>query len=153
MVTRSTKQTLKKEAQRVADLWETASQRKKSAQHIRAVFSEIYRDIYGQSLPVTSMKGFADLWVNEKKPSTAPATQLAYEKTVAAFLEHLGTKRAEADIADVSRTDIVAFRDSLYARKLAADTINRLRKSFTLASLGERIAIVLPRQSLLSRPV
>jgi hypothetical protein len=77
---------------------------------------------------MTSMKGFADVWVSEKKPSTAPATQLAYEKTVAAFLNHLGTKRAEADIADVSRRDIVAFRDSLYGRKLAPDTVNRYIK-------------------------
>jgi integrase len=53
---------------------------------------------------------------------------LAYEKTVAAFLEHLGLKRAEADIADVSRTDIVAFRDSLYCRELAPDTVNRYIK-------------------------
>jgi hypothetical protein len=128
LVTRSTKQTIKKEARRVADLWETASHRKKSAQHIRAVFSDIYRDVYGQSLPMTSMKGFAEVWVSEKKPSTAPATQLAYEKTVAAFLNHLGTKRAEADIADVSRSDIVAFRDSLYGRKLAPDTVNRYIK-------------------------
>ena len=42
---------------------------------------------------------------------------IGLQKTVAAFLDHLGVKRAEADIADVFRSDIVAFRDSLYGRK------------------------------------
>jgi integrase len=55
-------------------------------------------------------------------------TRVPASQKNAIFLEHLGLKRAEADIADVSRTDIVAFRDSLYGRKLAPDTVNRYIK-------------------------
>lgn len=126
LITRSTKQTLKKEAQRVADLWELTVQRKKSAQHIRAAFSNLYRDVYGQTLPVTTLKGFVELWLKEKKPTTSPATWSAYETTTKAFLSFLG-ERAKGDIADVSREQVLAFRNELDGR-LASDTTNRYIK-------------------------
>ena len=119
----STKQTNKKEAQRVVDLWEAAAQRKKSAQHVRSVFASIFQDIYGQAIPVATIRGFCVKWLEEKTPESSKATFLAYQTTVNDFLAFLG-QRADTDIAAVSRTDIITWRTSLSAR-LHTTTVNR----------------------------
>jgi integrase len=119
----STKQTNKKEAQRVVDLWETAAQKKKSAQHIRSVFAEIFRDIYGQAIPIATIRGFCTKWLEEKTPESSKATFLAYQTTVNDFLAFLG-QRADMDTAAISRTDVIAWRSSLSAR-LHSTTVNR----------------------------
>jgi integrase len=119
----STKQANKKEAQRVVDLWETAAQKKKSAQHIRSVFAEIFRDVYGQAIPIATICGFCTTWLEEKTPESSKATLLAYQTTVNDFLAFLG-QRADMDIAAISRTDVIAWRSSLSAR-LHSTTVNR----------------------------
>jgi integrase len=119
----STKQTNKKEAQRVVDLWETAAQKKKSAQHIRSVFAAIFRDIYGQAIPIATIRGFCTNWLEEKTSESSKATFLAYQTTVNDFLAFLG-QRADLDIAAISRTDAIAWRSSLSAR-LHCTTVNR----------------------------
>jgi integrase len=119
----STKCIKRKEAQRVADLWEMAAQRKKSAQHIRAVFAGIFADIYGQAIPISTVRGFSENWLEEKKQESSKATFLAYQTTVTDFLAFLG-QRADSDIATVARSDVIAWRASLSAR-LRNATVNR----------------------------
>jgi len=119
----STKQTNRKEAQRIVDLWETAAQKKKSAQHIRSVFADIFRDVYGQAIPIATICGFCTTWLEEKTPESSKATLLAYQTTVNDFLAFLG-QRTEMDIAAISRTDVIAWRSSLAAR-LHSTTVNR----------------------------
>src|SRR5271166_6852931 len=41
----------RKSAAREADLLEQTAQRRKSAQHIRKVFGDIYREFYGEGMP------------------------------------------------------------------------------------------------------
>lgn len=123
---RSTKLTNRKDAQKVADLWEVTAQRKKSAQHIRSTFANIFQEVYGETMPVATLRQFAGIWLEQKKPETSLATLLAYQKTAESFLEHMGD-RADRDISDVTRADVVKFRNEL-AGRLSADTINRYVK-------------------------
>src|SRR6516162_11361647 len=92
---RSTKQRTRKEAQRVADLWELAAKHKKSARHIREVFSQIYRDIYGQDLPSVTVRQFAQKWLDEKQLEATAPSILGYSITVNRFINFLAD-RADA---------------------------------------------------------
>jgi integrase len=119
---RSTKLTTRKEAQKVADLWEITAQRKKSAQHIKSVFNNIYREVYGESMPVATLRRFIATWREQKKPETSPATSLAYQKATDSFIEAMGEK-ADKDMAEVTRADIIKFRNDL-GEHLSATTVN-----------------------------
>jgi integrase len=109
---RSTKQRNKKDAQRIADLWEEVSKRRKSATHLRNVFNQLYRDAFAQTLPGITFRQYSDKWLSEKRIETSVASVHAYTATVNRFLEFLGD-RAEEDLALISRDDIVKWRAGL----------------------------------------
>ena len=54
LIDKSTRLKDRKQAQRVADTLEMAAQRKKSAQHVRAAFAQIFQDTYQESLTTTA---------------------------------------------------------------------------------------------------
>jgi integrase len=124
---RSTKLTTRREAQKVADLWEITAQKKKSAQHIRSVFTSLFKEVYGESMPVASLKKFVATWLEQKKPETSAATYSAYQKTTDSFIEALGPEKAEKDLSEVTRADIIKFRNDL-ATHLSGTTVNRYVK-------------------------
>jgi len=123
---KSTKLSDRKKAQRIADALEATAQRRKSAQHVRAAFTDLLRDIYGEAMPTATIRNFSARWLEQKKPETASATYLAYQKTTFVFTKFLGAK-ADRDLSEISSRDLVAFRNSL-AGKLSADTTNRYIK-------------------------
>jgi integrase len=124
---RSTKLTTRREAQKVADLWEITAQKKKSAQHIRSVFTSLFQEVYGESMPVASLRKFVGTWLEQKKPGTSPATYLAYHKTTKSFIEALGPEKADKDLSEVTRADIIKFRNEL-SHHLSGTTVNRYVK-------------------------
>jgi integrase len=109
---RSTKQRNKKDARRVADLWEDVSKRRRSATHLRDVFNQLYRDAFGRDLPRTNFRQYSDKWLSEKKVETSAATLHAYTTTVNRFRQFLG-EHAEADLALISRDDLLRWRSEL----------------------------------------
>jgi integrase len=123
---RSTKLCDRKAAQKVADLWETTAQREKRVQHVRATFADIIRDAYREAIPMVTVRQYVEIWLGAKKPETAASTFVAYRKTCDSFIEFLA-ERAERDVSDISRVDIVSFRNEL-AGKLSTDTVNRYVK-------------------------
>jgi hypothetical protein len=66
LIDKSTRLRDRKQAQRVADTLEMAAQRKKSAQHVRAAFAQIFQDTYQEtmSLPLAPMR------INGSKPKS-----------------------------------------------------------------------------------
>jgi integrase len=124
---RSTKQRSRKEAQRIADLLELTAKRKKSAAHIRSVFSEVFREAYGSELPSITLRDYAEQWLADKRVEAAPASLRSYYTTIKHFTAHLG-ERADQDIALLSRQDIVAWRNSV-ASRLYHVTANRHLKT------------------------
>src|SRR5262245_9664592 len=97
----STKLTARKEAQKVADLWEITAQKKKSAQHIKSTFASIFQEVYGEAVPVATLRGFVGIWLEQKRPETSPATFLAYQKTAESFLLSMG-EGADRDLSHVT---------------------------------------------------
>jgi len=109
-----------------ATLLEQTAQRQKSAQHIRKVFGDLYREFYGEGMPSATVRAYSEQWLEQKRPETAESSHLAYKKTISVFLDFLA-ERADRDLADLTRSDIMRFRNEL-AKRLGADTVNRYVK-------------------------
>ena len=139
---RSTKQRTRKEAQRIADAWELTAKHKRSAQHVRSVFAEVYRDAYGSELPSTTFREHANKWLNEKRIEASTASLRSYNTTVNHFLAHLG-KRADQDITTISREDIVAWRSSLAGRLFHVTTNRHIKTLRSIFKSAKRDGLIL----------
>ena len=112
----------RKKAQAAADLLEATAQKKKSAQHLRKAFADLYREFYGQALPTTTPAAYSENWLEAKKLTTADESYASYKQAINRFLEFLG-ERAQADLADITRNDLVMFRNQI-AGKVRASRAN-----------------------------
>jgi integrase len=111
-----------KKAQVAADLLESTVQKKKSAQALRKAFSDLYREFYGESMPTTTLEAYAREWLAQKRPEAADSTYRAYEQVILLFKGFLG-ERANQDLADINKNDLVSFRNH-FASKLGASRVN-----------------------------
>ena len=72
LIDKSTRLKDRKQAQLVADTLEMAAQRKKSAQHVRAAFAQIFQDTYQETMSIATSRSYADQWLETKKPENRP---------------------------------------------------------------------------------
>ena len=112
---RSTRETDRKRAQRVAEIYERVAKGKGNASRVRQTISEFFADHFHEDLPTASVRVYFTRWLAARKPELARATYLRYEKTVERFLRHLGTG-ADHQLETVTRAHIAAFRDALAVR-------------------------------------
>jgi len=119
---RSTGTTSRKQAQKLAEQYETAARNKRTAKQVRSVITALHKEITGQELVSLSVKDFVTQWLGTKKHETASSTIAFYKKATSKFSTWLG-ERAEKDIADVTRDDVLAFRNHI-AATLAPKTVN-----------------------------
>jgi integrase len=108
---RTTREIDRKRAQAVAEKFEMVAKSKGSPQRVRQIFSEFYRDHYGEELPFASVRKYALEWLATRKAETSPATHRRYGEAVQKFLSFLGVD-ADKSLEEVSRTQIAAFRDT-----------------------------------------
>jgi integrase len=114
----------RKEALREADHWQTMATDKKGARKARAVLNDLFNGLYGEENQQSqSVRACLTQWLGASKPEVGPATFEAYSKTVHTFLDFLGG-RADTDIAQVTRKDLIDFRKTL-ADSRAPGTCNR----------------------------
>jgi integrase len=119
---RSTRETDRPKAQRIADSYEEAARRKQTARQVRRVIASLRREITGQDATSPSLNTFIDSWLARKTPETAPGTVAFYRNALGKFTKFLGTK-AESEITEITRDEITAFRNA-QAQGLAAKTVN-----------------------------
>jgi integrase len=121
---RSTKLTDAKKALKFAEKVEDAARGAKLVERqARKIIAEIYRlKNDGQTLPGSTARDFFDKWAENKARETAPATASNYRDAVTKFVNALGDK-ADCDLNDITRADVVAFRDGLHKR-LSATSAN-----------------------------
>ena len=91
---RSTKETDRKKAQKLADSYEEAARRRRTARQVRQVIADLHRDIVGEELTTLTTAGFMESWLDGRKNEVAPSTFTFYAKTVKKFLTFLGDDRA-----------------------------------------------------------
>ncbi len=132
---RSTKQTLKKDAQAVADLWEKAaklaSQKRLGEAQARKVLSDIYESVNHEPLPTKTAKEFLAGWAENRKADLGPRTYQAYKQVARDFLTSLGD-RTEVDVAQITKNDVAKYRNAVLARTSVA-TANKALKYLRVA--------------------
>jgi integrase len=119
---RSTFSANRKEAQRVAEQYESVAQRKLPARTVRETIAELYREAYQQDTPSATVRSYFTDWLATREPEISPATLASYKKSIDKFLQHLGPA-ADLDLASVTRRTLVEFRNSI-AKTNAPLTIN-----------------------------
>jgi len=82
----------RKAAQRIADAYEEAANRKRTARQVRDVIASLHKEITGDDLPSHSLREFAESWLTRKAPEVAPGTLAFYRGAVAKFTAFLGAK-------------------------------------------------------------
>ncbi len=120
---KSTKTTDKRAARRLAELWEDAARKRKTALQLRRVTAEISREYLGMDLRELTVRAHVEAWMNAKKPAVALSTHKFYKLATDRFLEWLG-ERADKELSLITRADVVAFRNERVAGAVAAKTVN-----------------------------
>lgn len=127
---RSTKQSDRKRAQAIANAWEKAaklaSERRLGEAQARKVLSDIYEVTSGEALASATARDFLSKWPERKKDSISHRTWQAYTQVARDFIESLGV-RADRDISQISRFDVVKYRDKVAAATTSANA-NKLLK-------------------------
>ena len=118
---RSTRQTDRKKALKVAEQFEQVGRRKLAPRTVRESLAELYREIYGETLPVATVRKFIADWLHTKQPEVSAGTLAFYKKSTAKFLEFLGTA-ADLDLASITRTTVLEFRNCIAKNNAAATT-------------------------------
>jgi integrase len=112
----------RRSAEAGANLLEATAQKRKSAQHLRKAFTELYQNFYGEAMPTTTASAYAKVWLEQRKHEIARVTHIEYERVVLRFCEFLG-ERADRDLADITKAELVRFRNEL-AAGLSAGRVN-----------------------------
>jgi integrase len=123
---RSTATIDRKRAQKVADQFEEAARRRRTAIQVRRVISQLHREITGDDFPDTSVRGFTELWLERKEPEVARSTLAFYRNAASKFLAFLGPA-AEGDLTAVTRDQLTRFRNE-QAKLFSATTANHQTK-------------------------
>jgi integrase len=119
---RSTQSTNRKEAQKIADAYEAATRKRRTAKQVRDVITELQQEITGEELPSQSFRAFAEAWLDRKKPEVYDATWVFYKKTVRKFTAFLSTK-ADLEMIEITFADVLQFRNE-GAKTLTTRTVN-----------------------------
>jgi integrase len=119
---RSTGQTDRKKALEIARHYELVAQRRLKPQKVRETLSELYYQIYGETIPSATVRQYVNNWLAVKEHETARASMAAYRKSAEKFLGYLGT-HADTDIGEIRQAQVIAFRNEV-AKQLAPQTAN-----------------------------
>jgi integrase len=118
----STKETNRKPAQCIAEEYEKAYRTKRTLKQVQAVLDRLHEELSGEHIVRATVRSHVASWLETKEPEIAPTTLYFYRNSLGKFLDFLGP-RADAPMMDVSKNDIVAFRNSLVGN-VSAKTAN-----------------------------
>ncbi len=119
---RSTKETNRRKAQRLAEDYESATRARLTARQAQKVIADIHQRVTGDALPTSTVRMFFDSWLSRKALEISPASRLAYTALSKRFIAWLG-ERAELEVAQVSPRILLAFRQA-ESERVAAPTVN-----------------------------
>ena len=124
---KSTKETDRKKAERIANKWEDAaglaSKGELTEEASRKVLDEIRKIVGDSPLPVITVRQFFENWLAGKKLSRTGSTGKRYEKPVAEFLKSLGP-RADKLLGHLVVQDVQNFRDTRIRSGVRLSTVS-----------------------------
>jgi integrase len=126
---RPTKTTDRKVAQKLADEWERAARPtpgERTADRMRRVMSEMYRELAGTDLERMTAAAFAARWLATRKGEISAHSYYIYEHTIQSFITSLGD-RAKLDLYSLSREDVLRWRDEMGAKRSARSVNNWIK--------------------------
>lgn len=127
---KSTKTTDRALAKKLADQFEEAASKKKTALNTRKVIQELHASITGEDLVFPSVREHVEGWVSGKQGEVAAATLVFYQGVAKKFLTWLG-ERAKNDLAAVTEDHLKQFRQH-ESEKLSAKTVNHEIKTLKM---------------------
>jgi integrase len=133
---RSTKTTDRRKAERLAEHYEAAYARKRTARQIREVIATAYAEITGEQLVNKSLRSFSQSWLATKRHEVAESTLNFYTNATGKFLRHLGVL-ADGDLAEITREHILDFRNH-EAEKFTPKTVNHDLKAVKMLFLAAK---------------
>jgi integrase len=126
---RSTATVNRKQAQKIADEYEAAARRKRTALQVRRVITQLHQEITGDEVSQTSLRNFLNSWLGRKASETAHSTLAFYRNAANKFLAFLGDT-ADADLTEITREHITRFRNEeakWFAPKTVSHEVKFLR--------------------------
>src|SRR5215475_9882346 len=118
----STKETDRKKAKRIAEEYEKEVRTKRTMRQTLAVLSRLHEEVSGEAVWQKSLRAYAAEWLAAKVPEINVRTYQSYSGGLTQLLNYLGS-RADVPIGDITKTELLAYRNHLLA-KLAATTSN-----------------------------
>jgi integrase len=119
---RSTETTDRKIAQRLAEEFEAAAQKKRTLRQLQRVLDQMHELLSGEQVCRASLRAFVQEWLETKRLETAPRTLEFYKTGAQKFVAFLGP-RADGSLSEITKADLVAYRNAL-AKKLCPKTTN-----------------------------
>lgn len=124
----STKTTDRRLALKIAEQFEEAANRRRTARQVREVIAGLHKEITHEDLPLVSVHDFIQGWFERKKHEISPATIAFYKSTAGKFLDYLETMdQSSLAMEGVTRDHITSFRNSMTAT-LAPRSVNHALK-------------------------
>jgi integrase len=121
----------RKQARKIADAYETAARTKRTLLQTQKVIERLHEEMTGEKIArVTTRSRIVD-WLATKKPEIASTSLAFYQNSLGKFLEFLGPK-ADEPMRDVTKADIIAFRNRLLTEVSAKTANHDLRAVKTL---------------------
>jgi integrase len=132
---RTTRETSRKRALAVAEQFERVAKRQASAARVRATFAEFYREHYQEDLPQASVRSYVEQFLDSRQNETSARSRHIYQLSLNKFLAFLG-ERSERPLDEITRAQIVSFRDEQLAQSAPATanlTLNIVKMLFKAA--------------------
>ena len=126
----STKETKRKNAQKLADEYEKASRTKRTLKQAQAVLDRLHEELSGEKVVRIGFRQYLNDWLKAKDAETARTTMTFYRGSLNKFVHFLGN-RSDEPIREITKQDVVAFRNSLI-KKVSAKTANHDLKALKM---------------------
>jgi len=121
---RSTKKTNKREAQKLADIYELGYRKQMTEAQIRSVVNDMFREVHDVEFQTRSTKEVFQEFLRSKKMEIGASSYERYEGIVSNFLKSLGEEKQKTPLAAITWRDIENYKTIRLERKLAPSTIN-----------------------------
>lgn len=122
--------TSRNKAQKLADQFEDAANRRRTSRQVRKVITDLHQQITGEEMLILTLRQHVEAWLMRKRPEVALSTYRFYKGASDKFITYLGD-RVDQDIALVTRKDVTGFRNKL-VETLAGKTVNHHLKALRM---------------------
>jgi integrase len=138
---RSTKETNRRKAEKLAEQFEEAARKRRTFSQVRSVLQDLHREITGEELKSVTVREHVQNWLAEKKDETKPATMHFYEASTTKFLDFL-EERADHEISLVTRGDLIGYRKALASTLSSTSTNHHIKCARMMFKMARRDALI-----------